>query len=390
MSFDSLSPPVHSSEGLSHRPSQLGKRLSIDTSSHARVHEPSPNDGSITETIPDQESQPRVDKPLTLLDLPSEILRKILQELLCFEQTADVRQEPRARDGAEHEYRTLTADLLPPSAKDFGFMLSHQRVTLIKTNFHPKVLLVCKKLAREGLFILRLENKWIAVEGLDNYVEMDGVLEFLGKFQSWKMERMRVRGDKLQGIWSNSLPDINIVTRLSKMSPKRLDLDNLTILPVGCLKFVCRAIQHLPAATALMSGEPAPHLWLSLSFPSGLVPQFLGQQEGRRHTDAFRKTLLQTLIRPLGKSVKNVDTMGNSSISDGSRLPSRSDTWFINRIKQCRAESAEVGLGRALRQLGQTIKKGDLLAVEQKNFCKARSLFFTAKRMIYTIASDGQ
>ena len=329
----------------------------------------------------------RLKTPPSLLDLPPEIRRKILGYCLKFNQTAVVTRESWSRKHSEEEYEWLTASSFPRTM-DYRFAFSTGGQTVVKTNFHVSVLRVCKKLCREGLTILRRDNKWVGVEGLELYPSIKQVLSHFGDFPFWRMARMQMQKIRVQGVWDQGLPDINIVARVTDLTNYPCNDAMMFVFPVSYLKHVCFAIQHLPSAEISSLGDPLPGLTLQLAFPHGLLPKFLGQEKGQRHTSAFFKTLSRDIIKPLGKWVVTLDIEQRVISRDGDQSLRCVENCFVNEVTRCLMEEPETALRTALRELVTALQEGDRLALARHDLDVARNHFLAAKRLVCTIYSD--
>ncbi len=179
-------------------------------------------------------------EPLSLLNIPAELRRKILRELLSFDKAMTnqrVWTEPNLSNFHNGtELRPRWRHFSP-----FVFILCSGQVLSAETNFHAAILRCCKQLYYEGRYILRRENRFIGVEGFGLF-PLEYTLRIAGQVPFWRISQFKM----LYGTWPEIECNPNITLKISNIAsiPTTAGFRDMLVFPVSCIGPICKAISY--------------------------------------------------------------------------------------------------------------------------------------------------
>ena len=326
-----------------------------------------------------------------LLDLPDEILRKILQYLLDFEETAveTVRWDPIRVDDYQHH-----KEIAHTSGSSIGYhktMLQNGLRTLVTTEFHVNVLRTCKRLCQEGQQILRRKNKFVSVRGLkrnNDTRQCDALilrrhLGQFGIFPSWPLACFKARCQTTTTAGLPPLPEINMTVSIDLDPGEQTPLGDTIVFPIRYLGLVCRAVACLPAMKESILGilRPPRSPSFTISLKSGLLPQLLSASSFR-----FKDILARDIGHAIGKFIVEVDFSEHLARNEVQGL-NDVEKWFIKDVRRRANEDAKVFVVNRLQDNVKALDAGEV-SVAKGDAYEARRQFFDVKTMIYDLVND--
>lgn len=326
---------------------------------------------------PSDPLQSQQHEPPHLLNLVLGVRLKILRELLSLNETTTIQRQWK-ENGVDQYFNREQPPRRPSEISRLAFMLSNGQQTMVKANLSVSVLRCCKQLYNEGRSILRYENRFFGVTGMEDYGPIEYPIGILGQVPTWRMFQMT----QLYGTSSKkTLPAINMALQI--FNPETMSRQgsasyfDMHLFPLCCVGLVCKAISYLPMVPRVVHlPDPFPpryRLWVN-----DLDHVF-------RASGHFIKTQSQTLIESLGKSVVDVTlhSRGGPSLNYLVQpLP------FVDNINLQNTEPPQAALKRALARLVDEWNEGERLATEANDPTSARDHFSNMKQMIILIDRD--
>ncbi len=326
--------------------------------------------------------------PSNLMNLPWDLRRQILKDMLIFEETAVTTHTWIARTD-RHDWLQSPSKRLIEGHRSPIEMLDDGSRTNVVANLKASLLGCCKQLYREGMYMLYRENKFITLEGLGindndglfNKRAIMALMEPFGKIPHWDLKM----DDRQRSPEVPSRPEVKIIARISVVCPKPRQKGATMVFPARFFSNICESLCLLPRLSNPENQQQIFVPRMHLSFDFGIFPQLLIMPSSS--SQPFGELLGRHISRTFGKSIEQLDFGLQSSACGTKRCCNYAERFLARDLELRWGETAKQGLQRALREIVNDLQLGEGLATKDERG-QFRAHFFTLRRTIFRVATE--